>query len=541
MKADFLESVKSYIEEYDMLRPEDRVVIGVSGGADSVALLRVILMLKDPSDVRVVHVNHGIRGEEAKRDQQFVEELCRSLGVECKVYTANIPEMAERLHLTEEEAGRRFRYDCFNREADNLGEELTDRIYSDVKLSGEKQLDKKLSDEKKSDMKNISGRQETVGRTETAGRTVIAVAHNRDDLAETVIYNMIRGSSLLGLAGIRPVRDRIIRPLLMESRARIEEFLRELGQDYVTDSTNLQTDYTRNKLRHIVIPELVRINEGAVQHIVDIARDAEELRIYTEQQVRGITSFENDEFSRTNDAIWKMYQIDKDYSGNDLTEDSKTDERICPGHKPLVDSVSIDISLINSNSNRNNLEKGEIVLSFLEMVCGRRKDITRNHIRSVIELADMETGKRISLPYGMVAEKVYNKIKVYTEARSTREGQAESLQSAFSINIFSREEINEISRDEYTKMIDCDKICGTLSFRHPEDGDYIVTRSDGGRKKLSRFFTDNKVERDRRPDMIVVADGNEIVWGVGLRLSERYKITDATKRIMSITYKADRL
>ena len=174
MKKDFLKEVTSYINEHSMISPGDSAVLGVSGGADSVCLLRVLVDYG--VKVKVVHINHMIRGEEADRDEQFVTALCEKLGVECKVYREDIPKMAREQHFTEEEAGRIFRYRCFEKEAD-------------------------------------------------APETKIAIAHNKDDLAETVLYNLIRGSSLLGLAGIKPVRGRIIRPLLTTSRSDIEEYL----------------------------------------------------------------------------------------------------------------------------------------------------------------------------------------------------------------------------------------------------------------------------------------------------------------------------
>ncbi|MCR5213571.1 MAG: tRNA lysidine(34) synthetase TilS [Eubacterium sp.] len=492
MKEKFLDLVKSYIEKNKMFYPEDGLIIGVSGGADSVALLRAMLMVKDASKIRVVHINHGIRGEEAYRDQHFVENLCKEYGLQCRVYSGDIPQMARKMHMTEEEAGRRFRYECFKKEADLMNQELMDQVMS-------------------SDIGDPIC---------PPGRGLIAVAHNKDDLAETVLFNMVRGSSLMGLTGISQVRDIIVRPLLMTSRKEIEEFLKELGQDYVTDSTNLSTDYTRNKLRHIIIPELMKINEGAVNHIVDIACEAEELRDYVRQERENYLDQVN--ASQNKD--------DRINHGNSVEAFRDEGEGIFMEDE--VSEVYIDIPLLRG---RSPLVKGEIVLYHLEMICHKRKDISRKHINSVLDLCDMETGKQVSLPYGMVAVRTYDKIRIYDSAAKNEEG---DLNGAFEIKYLSRDEVIEIRKDQYTKMIDCDKICDKLSFRHPKDGDFIVTREDGGRKKLSRFFTDNKVERDKRKDMILVADGNEIVWVVGLRLSERYKLTDKTEKVMQITFKS---
>ena len=195
------DKIKDFVDEYEMVSPGDAVVVGVSGGADSVALLRFLVELKE-CFVSVVHINHMIRGEEADRDQSFVENLCNKLGVKCVVYKNDIPAMAKEKHLTEEEAGRLYRYECFEKQAAAL--------------------------------------EETRSGSGLPGRVHIAVAHNKDDLAETVLYNMIRGSSLFGLSGIRPVRDRIIRPLLLTSRRDIEEYLKNHAQDILNLASSIK-------------------------------------------------------------------------------------------------------------------------------------------------------------------------------------------------------------------------------------------------------------------------------------------------------------
>lgn len=437
-----------------MLSPGDTVIAGVSGGADSVCLLSVLVRMRaefaeasgitdepvsssdEALDIRVVHVNHMIRGEEADRDEAFVRRLCDSFGVGFNVYKKDIPAMAKEQHLTEEEAGRIYRYECFKKEA------------------------------------------------ECIDNAKIAVAHNRDDLAETVLYNMVRGSSLLGLSGIKPVRGNIIRPLLMTSREDIEKYLNEEGLTFVTDSTNLEADYARNKLRLKVMPLLKEINAGAVDHIVEIAQESSELA----QDIKK-------EILRVGDS-------------------------------------DVDIGLLNSLSA---LAKGELILAAMERVSGRRKDITKEHIRSVIALAEKESGKRVDLPYGMIAERVYDRITIRRESVKT-EGDR-GLQGSLVAETFDYTEGLDISKKEYTKMIDCDKIKSTLVLRTPQPDDYIVVTGDGGTKKLTRYFTDSKLEREKRESVPVVADGNEIVWIVGMRLSERYKISPSTKTVMQITYK----
>lgn len=452
-------AIVDFAREHEMFGNVGRlgVVCGISGGADSVFLLHALLALASdrkcnpdgPFSVRAVHINHMIRGAEADRDEAFVAGLCKELGVELTICREDIPAMAKREGMTVEEAGRAYRYSCFEKEAEKL---IAEGVADDAR---------------------------------------IAVAHNRNDLAETVIYNMIRGSGVSGLAGIVPVRDHIIRPLLMTSRDEIEECLKVLGADYVTDSTNLSSEYTRNKIRLEIMPLLREINEGADKHIAEVAIEALDIR------------------------------------------------------KSL---------------------QGEQVLAQIEEACGRRKDITREHINAVLSLNDKENGKKVDLPYGLEAVKesdtiVIRKVedsskrinewfeKLLSAADEENEGTEtvgpeyrEIARPDYSVigrvlekNIEYRGDL-AISKKEYTKMVDCDKLESALVFRIPQEGDYMVITADGKTKKLSRIFTDAKVPQEVRDTFPVVASGSEVIWAVGLRLGESAKITDETKKVKILKY-----
>lgn len=472
---EFENKIIEYMKAYSMLDFESieskasGVVLGVSGGADSVALLSFFVSLRNSVApkllLKVVHVNHMIRGEEADSDQEFVEELCKRLNVPYKVYREDIPAMAKKLDMTEEEAGRNYRYKAF------------------IECALELEMEYKC-------------------------KCRIAVAHNKDDLAETVLYNLIRGSSLLGLAGIKPVRDIIIRPLLDTSRAELEEYLKELGQDYVTDSTNLETEYTRNKIRHLVMPELKKMNSAAVQHIADVARDALELG--------------NDIGDR---LLCAHDKEEREPSGVYEYPDGRKQD--------IYEREEISIAQLR---NETHLAAGEMILGAIESVCGRRKDITREHLREVYELSEKESGKSVDLPYGMIAERVYDRIVIRMRTVLNEKGSSDEVEGRIVISHIPYSETLEISKKEYTKMIDCGKIKSTLVLRKPLPDDYIVISKDGGKKKLSRYFTAEKIERELRQAVPVVADGNEIVWVVGMRLSERYKIDSETQTVAVIEY-----
>ncbi len=220
------EKIFSFVTGEKMLAPGECVVCGLSGGADSVCLLLALSSLSERLGITVeaLHVNHCLRGMESLRDEDFCRQLCKRLGITFKAVSCNVRDHADKNSLSEEEAARILRY----------------KIFAD----------------------NSRGKK-------------LATAHNADDNLETMILNLVRGTALKGLAGIPPVRGNIIRPLLTVTRSEIEGFLADAGQSFVTDSTNLADDHTRNKIRHRIIPQLREINPSAA---VTAARSAAALR-----------------------------------------------------------------------------------------------------------------------------------------------------------------------------------------------------------------------------------------------------------------------
>jgi tRNA(Ile)-lysidine synthase len=230
----FESKVLNFIRKNGMVEPGDTVVVGLSGGADSTALLLCLSVLKGLLDISLVavHVNHGIR-QEAGEDQAFSEKLSEDLGIPIITVARDVPAMARQQGLSEEEAGRKARYEAF--------EEAAAR-YSSAR---------------------------------------IAVAHHQDDAAETLLLNLVRGSGLHGAGAIRPVRDNIIRPLLCVSRSEIEEYLWDKGQAYCVDKTNLENDYSRNVIRNMVMPLLnEKVNLRAAEHLYRAAESFAEADRY---------------------------------------------------------------------------------------------------------------------------------------------------------------------------------------------------------------------------------------------------------------------
>lgn len=214
------DKIFSFIKKYNMINKGDTVICGLSGGADSISLLVVLTEISRKTDftVKALHVNHCLRGEESDRDENFCRELCRKMNIPFTAVSCDVTTFAQEKGLSTEESARILRYKIF--------------------------------------AENSSGAK-------------IATAHNANDNIETVIFNLARGSALKGISGIPPVRDNIIRPLLVVSRQEIEAYLRNIGQDYVTDSTNLSDDYTRNKIRHKILPVLSVINPSLIETSVN--------------------------------------------------------------------------------------------------------------------------------------------------------------------------------------------------------------------------------------------------------------------------------
>lgn len=218
------------VEKYNMLKNGDSVVVALSGGADSVALLDIINSEKEKYNLTLyaVHINHGLRGDEAQRDENFCKSLCEKYGIRLFVRQENVSELAKKNKISEELCGRNVRYSVF--------EELSEQLSAKV-----------------------------------------ATAHTASDNAETLLFNITRGASLGGVCAIPPVRGYIIRPLIECTRVQVEQYCKNNNLEYVTDSTNLSDDYTRNKIRHNAIPSLKEINPAFENSALRLSENAREI------------------------------------------------------------------------------------------------------------------------------------------------------------------------------------------------------------------------------------------------------------------------
>ena len=441
------ETVFSYMRQYSMIEAGDRVIAGVSGGADSVCLLFLLWEYAKEVDfsLQVVHVNHQIRGEEALRDQEFTKSLCKSLGIPVSVYSYPVTKIAKERHMSVEEAGRMARREAFLLEQEKCG----------------------------------------------AART--ALAHHRDDLAETVLHNLARGTGVAGMAGIRPVRRMdglvCIRPLLCIGRGEIEKWLTGRGISWVEDSTNKEPDYTRNKIRQTVLPALGEVNSLAAEHIGEAAGIFCQVEEYLDIQT---------------DMLYKRHVA--------CSSDGICLHKGIFGEHPLMQTC--------------------VIKRAIEEAAGQKRDITALHVKSVQKLYGQQTGSAASLPWGLTARVSYGDIWI---TRGEWENQPEK-ELEFEIFPYENQQIPE---KKYTKWFDYDKIKNDLTVRKRQPGDYLCVGDRGGRKKLKDYFIDCKIPRQEREDITLLADGSHILWVVGYRISEYYKITEETKRVIKVQVKGE--
>ena len=442
------QKVKAYVKKWHMLQKEDSVIAGISGGTDSVCLLFMLLKLQKELGfaLMAVHVNHGIRGAEAERDEAYVKRLCRQWNVRLKVYRENVPAYAKEHGMTEEEAGRDIRRTCF------------------CKVLKE------------------------------WGGTKIALAHHENDNVETLLWNLCRGTGIRGLGGIAPVNDVWIRPLLCVKRREIESYLKKRGISYCTDTTNADRRYMRNRIRMDVIPYLEDcVNTESVSHMGKTMERMYELEQYILEEVGQY---------KESCTGWK--------NGRRIIR--QTEYTKIP--KALRDNVLHEI---------------------LCETAGRRKDIEEVHVQMLRDLFTKQVGKRIDLPYGVTAIRTYEGVRF--EKNIPEASYAGDENELFSIRVFDREPGNVTFPEKiYTKRFDYDIIKNTVKIRHRIAGDSIVINRYGGRKKLKQYFTDQKIPQEDRDKIWIAADGDEVLWIVGYRQSQKYQITEKTTKILEIQY-----
>ncbi|GKX30532.1 tRNA(Ile)-lysidine synthase [Vallitalea longa] len=453
-----VDKVLGTISKFNMIDKDDNIIIGVSGGADSICLLHLLNDFKNKLniDLNVVHVQHGIRGKDADDDAQFVKDFCDERGIKCHVYYFNVKKLAKENKLSEEEMGRKVRYQVFSEAVSEFG------------------------------------------------GTKVALAHHINDNAETIIINMLRGTGIKGIGGIRPVRDNIIRPLIECTRKEIENYCITNNIIYRDDYTNEMEIYTRNKIRHTVIPYIENnFNQNFITNLVNTAN-----------LVRS-----------EDDYIDKIVLKEKQQTVKKLNNEFIID---------LDKFLQLDIVI-----------KRRLVRHIIGEMSSL-KDIEFKHIEEIIKLGGKQVSKRINLPKGLTAKRTYDSI-IITKLGKNKIDEFEyiigdlskiyikELNKHLDFRIIENKNYN-IPKNLYTKWFDYDKIKDNLKVRSRQSGDVIAIKGINGAKKLKKYFIDCKIPLEKRNEIPLLADGHDIIWIIGYRINEEYKISASTKKILEVRY-----
>lgn len=419
-----LDKFLSAIDKFSMLSGQRQVTVALSGGADSMALLNILYENRERLGIEVfaAHLNHKLRSAESDRDEAFVREHCAKLGVSLIVDSADVAEYSKSSGKSTELAARELRY------------EFLDRVATGV----------------------------------------IATAHTASDNAETMLINLSRGSSLKGLCGIPPVRDRFIRPLIFCTRADIEEYCLKNDIPFVTDSTNLTDDYTRNKIRHNVVPVLSEINPAFCDAVTRLA-----LSLGEDQAL--------------------------------LSEIAAKEWDKC--FKDGVLSVSEDIAPAVAK---------RLIARFLEEVAQSCADSL--HINEIYDALDNYTVRSIS---GGKAVSIRNRSVTVFSAE-------EPVFYCVLSRTMDRENFDlslKVNKLLLNNAIDCDKICGKVWLRTRAEGDSIKLKGRGT-KSLKKLYNEMKIPKAARENLPVAVDEEGVVWVYGAGVSERVKIDKTSKKIL---------
>lgn len=455
-----------------MIEAGSLVVVGVSGGADSVCLLHILKRLSEeiPFRILAVHVDHGVRAESAE-DAAYVERLCQELGIPFYLQKVDMNGYAAEQGLSSEEAGRQLRYAAF---------------------------------------------EEVISRQQSVKTCKIAVAHNANDRAETMLFHLFRGSGIKGLGSIQPVRGSVIRPLLCLERVEIEQYLAEQNLTYCQDSTNEEDKYTRNKIRHHILPYAEReICSGAVAHMGGLADIISETERYLAKQTK------------------VLYEA-------------------CVEEKEGCLCLRCDRLLAEDP-----VIYKRVLLLCMERLTPHRKDITGQHISDLVNLTMKQGSKELSLPYGIKAYKEYGSLilcqnsdkSMFRTEEGDEVGQVYVIEPPAEIVVPGEgtytftlcendgtlwEKQQNIPENRYTKWFDYDKITTDLLLRTRRQGDYLTIDTALHTQSAKQYMINEKIPKMRRDNIHVLADGAHVLWIPGYRISQCYKVNESTRRILQV-------
>lgn len=431
-------------------KDKDIVIVGLSGGADSVALTHM-LKFQDKKDITVIacHLNHNLRGNESIRDRDFVKKICKQWEIQLIVEEVDLKKLSMETGKGLEECGRDCRYNFFER----VREKYNARY--------------------------------------------IATAHTLSDNLETILFNMSRGCGLNGLCGIPVIRGNIVRPILSLTRNDIENYCKNNNLEYVTDSTNLTLDYTRNKIRHIVIPQLKDINsnlEGNVSRLVSSIK--EDLDFIDLEVNEKYNSFKNNDkslnlndFNKLHKSIQKRIII-KFLDNNNLDISEKY--------------ISNILSIIYSNGGKFNISKNKFIVfndNVLSLNILENKQLKQIHEILKDGVFESNTG-------------VNYKIKT--------------------LETYTSKTFNKIYKNVFDIFIDCGKIFGSVIIRDRLPKDEIKLSNKVPTKSLKKIYQEKNIDKDYRKKLFVLSDDVGVIAVEGIGVSERVQCDENTKTVIRI-------
>lgn len=483
--------VREFIREQSLIQKGDKLLLGLSGGADSVCLFYLLSGLRDEIgfSLRAVHVHHGIRAE-ADEDEAYVKALCEREQVLCYFYREDVPAYARGQGIGDEEAGRLLRYRDFEESLRLWQEEETRESCG------------KESAELSSDYK-------------------IATAHHENDQAETVLFRLFRGCGLSGLRGMLPRRGQIVRPLLCLSRAEIEAWLRERKIPWREDETNRTESYSRNKIRHRILAYAEQeINGQAAAHIAKTAQIVGEAESYIERQVKeayGRAAQERAGLSGEGFVAFDIPALQK--------KDPFLQKQLLLYGLSQILAARKDIGAVHVGDILELMEKqGNGELSLPEGVRVRK---------CYGKLVFFQRQEGLSAFFMEGRGFLYGDVPPVIETEKIDLTDPKVLRERFGICEIS-EILHCIPQKTYTKWFDHDKIRMPFSVRHPESGDYLAIDAGMGRKSFRRYMIEDKVPASSRSMIWLLADGPHVMWVPGGRMSTYYKVTTATKTILQV-------
>ena len=437
-----------------MVEDGDTIAVATSGGPDSVCLLKILYRLRSQLNINLIvaHLEHGLRPQEDKQETEFVANLAGEL---------NLPLAYEKADdLTHgssvEERAREVRYGFLEKASDDYNAEK------------------------------------------------VALGHNMNDQAETVLINLLRGSGPTGLSGMPPIReDRFIRPLINITRDEIQAYLREKNIPFMTDSSNLDKRYVRNKIRLELMPILTRYQPRIIEHLSELAS------ILTQE----------DEFIRE-EAVRRLKPLVLDSSDHDM-------EVSLPDLKKLSASI-----------------QSRIIRQIIKQIKGDLRKISTAHVKAIIDLVNNNKPQaKINLPDSLIVKKRYGRLRFSFGIETEPPDFSYEIKNmgVFHIPEIDRAiKLEEIPKKDFLRsslspseaFLDLDMIQWPLMTRNFRAGDRLIPFGFRHFKKLKDIFIDNKIPSEKRKKIIILESDHNIVWVCGIRIDNRYRVKDTTKRIL---------